>query len=114
MHVSIFIINTMAVYCVASIIYLLITFGNQNKPFYKSLTRRQRLVLNKSKKKRKNIFILGCLIAIALLFYLNPFSHDKLVNGGGQTHQFRYMTPDPVPVPVPVPMGGQSYSNRPY
>ena len=73
MNSAIIIINIMATYSIASVIYLVITLGKKNKPFYKSLTRKQRHVLLKSKKKRRNIFILSCVIAMAFLFYLNPF-----------------------------------------
>jgi len=79
-------INIMATYSIASIIYLVITFGKKNRPFYKSLTRKQRHILLKSKKKRRNIFILSCVIAMAFLFYLNPFGKSTTLNffsGGG-------------------------------
>lgn len=73
----------MATYLIASIIYLIITFGSQSRPFYKSLTRRQRVVLAKSKKKRRNIFILSCVLAGAGLWYFNPFKSCKCRHMGG-------------------------------
>ena len=74
---------SMATYLIASILYLIITFGSQSRPFYKSLTRRQRLVLAKSKKKRRNIFILSCVLACASLWYFKPFSSCKCRLTGG-------------------------------
>lgn len=86
MNSAMILINIMATYSIASVIYLVITLGKKNRPFYKSLTRKQRHVLLKSKKKRRNIFILSCVIAMAFLFYLNPFGKSTTLTffrGGG-------------------------------
>ena len=86
MNSAMILINIMATYSIASVIYLVITLGKKNRPFYKSLTRKQRHVLLKTKKKRRNIFILSCVIAVAFLFYLNPFGKSTTLNyfsGGG-------------------------------
>ena len=65
--------NAMAIYLIASLFYLVITLGSGARPFHKSLTRRQKLILQKSKKKRRNIFLLGCVIACVAIFYFSPF-----------------------------------------
>lgn len=65
--------NVMAVYLLASLFYLIITLGSGSRPFHKSLTRRQKLILQKSKRKRRNIFLLGCVLACVVLFYFSPF-----------------------------------------
>lgn len=65
--------NAMAIYLIASLFYLVITLGSGSRPFHKSLTRRQKLILAKSKKKRRNIFLLGCVLACVTLFYWSPF-----------------------------------------
>lgn len=65
--------NAMAIYLMASLFYLVITLGSGSRPFHKSLTRRQKLILAKSKKKRRNIFLLGCVLACVTIFYWSPF-----------------------------------------
>ena len=73
-QVSVLLAYAMAAYCIASVVYLAITFGSGSRPFHDSLTKRQLHVLKKSKKKRRNIFLLGVAVAICVLFYFKPFN----------------------------------------
>tara|TARA_B110000914_G_C15458346_1_gene444537 strand:+ start:731 stop:1186 length:456 start_codon:yes stop_codon:yes gene_type:complete len=100
--ISIYLAYVMTIYSIASLVYMMITLGSKARPFYNSLTRRQKNILKGVKKKRRNIFILGCVIGIGVLFYLKPFTQCQ------QNNQYPsiYSAPSQVPVvinqPVPV------------
>ena len=59
-------------YFIASIFYIMMT-RNIGTPFKDSLTKQQRLIKQKSSKKRMNIFITGFFITLFLLFIIKPF-----------------------------------------
>lgn len=62
----------MALYCMASIYYLVRT-RSIGTPFNDSLTKRQRLIKNESASIRKEIFIQGIVGSIILLLVFRPF-----------------------------------------
>ena len=62
----------MALYCMASIYYLVRTRGI-GTPFNDSLTKKQRMIKKESASIRKNIFIQGIVGSILLLLIFRPF-----------------------------------------
>lgn len=121
---SVYLAYCMATYCIASVVYLLVTFGLKSRPFHDSLTRKQKHILQKSKKKRRNVFLLGCLIGIAILFYFAPFSqchtksqmgsgvtHHQQVFGGGASMPLYNPTPNPYRGGAPAHMSPSIYAN---
>lgn len=86
--VSVLLAYAMAAYCIASVVYLAITFGSGSRPFHDSLTKRQLHVLKKSKKKRRNIFLLGVAVSICVLYYFKPFNscYTPSVQSAGYHH----------------------------
>jgi hypothetical protein len=62
----------MALYCMASIYYLVRT-RSIGTPFNDSLTKKQRIIKNESASIRKNIFIQGIVGSILLLLVFRPF-----------------------------------------
>ena len=62
----------MAVYCIASIYYVIATHSVET-PFKDSLTPRQREIKDASAKVRRNIFYTGTGIAITMMLLLRPF-----------------------------------------
>ena len=88
------IVYGMAVYCLASLVYLIIVFGSQSRPLFDSLTRKQKYVLQKTKKKRRNIFILGLILSIGFLYWTTPFSESNIFGGGvGQSDHYESIPP---------------------
>ena len=70
--ISVFLGYGMAIYVFASLYYLLFT-RNIGTPFNNSLTQKQILIKKKSAKKRKNIFIQGCIVGLILSIIFKPF-----------------------------------------
>lgn len=96
--------NAMAIYLLASLFYLVITLGSGSRPFHKSLTRRQKLILQKSKKKRRNIFLLGCVVACVTIFYLSPFRACRCMHVSNML---------PAQMPQPISRGGMQPGIQP-
>ena len=62
----------LACYFLACVFYLAMTF-NMGTPFRKSLTASQIELLARSKRKRRNVFLLGCALGGGILWFWRPF-----------------------------------------
>lgn len=71
--VSWYLAYSMALYCMASIYYLVRT-RSIGTPFNDSLTKQQRLIKKESASIRKGIFIQGIVGSVILLLVFRPFS----------------------------------------
>lgn len=75
-NIPLFLANLMASYCIASILYLLITrITNIGTPFNDALKKYPELIKikNKSVEKRRNIFVLLLLLLICIMYIFSPF-----------------------------------------
>lgn len=70
-EISIYLAYLMIAYICTCIFYILMTRFIRT-PFLSSLTMQQMEILNDSKRKRRNIFYLGCGISTLLLMYFHP------------------------------------------
>lgn len=64
----------MFIYIIGSIYYLIAT-RNIGTPFKNSLSKRQLQIKANAVKQRKNIFYIGCGIALLLVFIFRPFKN---------------------------------------
>lgn len=71
-RISIYLAYTMAVYCIASLFYLIRT-KDIGTPFKDSLSPKQKKIKKESSAKRRSIFIQGIVGGTALLFFFQPF-----------------------------------------
>lgn len=62
------------IYVKACIFYMLFT-RNIGTPFANTLTLEQKKIKKKSSIKRRNIFILGLVIATLVVFFIKPFKN---------------------------------------
>ena len=69
----IYLAYAMLTYIGACVYYIVMT-RNIGTPFKDSLTEEQMQIKKKSVSVRKNIFMYGCAISVAVLFVLKPFS----------------------------------------
>ena len=70
--ISVVLAYLMAVYCLASIYYVIATHS-VGTPFKDSLTPKQREIKDASAKVRRNIFYTGAGVSIVLMLVLRPF-----------------------------------------
>ena len=70
--ISIYLAYAMAIYCIASIYYLLRT-GSVGTPFKDSLTPKQIKIKKESANVRRNIFYQGIAGSVVILFFFQPF-----------------------------------------
>lgn len=71
-RISIYLAYAMAVYCIASLFYLIRT-KDIGTPFKDSLSPKQKEIKKKSAAKRRSIFIQGIIGGAVLLFFFQPF-----------------------------------------
>lgn len=71
-EVSTYLAYGMSIYCIASLFYYIRT-RSIGTPFKDSLNKKQLEIKKKSVKVRKQIFIQGLMIGIAVLLFFQPF-----------------------------------------
>ena len=71
-EVSIILANAMAIYCLACVFYMALT-RCMSSPFMDSQSPEQNAILQKSRRQRKNVFILGCALSLWTILYFKPF-----------------------------------------
>ena len=64
---------TMLVYTIASLYYFVIS-RKIGTPFNDSLTDEQKEIKRQSSNKRRNIFLIGLVFAIVMVYMLHPFN----------------------------------------
>ena len=72
-EISVLLAYGMSAYIIASIYYLIFTRA-VGTPFNDSLTQEQISIKNKSAGKRRAVFYTGIILAIGVLYFLQPFN----------------------------------------
>ena len=78
-QVSIFLAYAMATYCLTCVFYMALT-RCMRSPFMDSQTQEQKAILQKSRRQRKNVFLLGGVLSLWMMYYFKPFQECQLKN----------------------------------
>lgn len=71
-HISLYLAYAMAIYCIASLYYFIVT-RSIGTPFNDSLTKEQQEIKKKSSTQRANIFCIGIAIGLGTIIVWRPF-----------------------------------------